>query len=254
MGETVKRKSFQGVFNIIRFNWHFYLIAFMLFAATFFLPPLHYFPSIYIILRGLILFPLLISLLVSFYIYDCSGFYSFAWLRKTDLKFPASIVNINAGFDETSAIIRSQFKNSNLTVLDFYNPEKHTEVSIKRARKAYPAYAGTKAIDPQNVPLDNDATDCIFLVFAAHEIRSQNERVIFFRELKRILNHDGAIILVEHLRDFPNFLAFNIGFFHFYSEKNWKFVIETAGLKIHSAQKLSPYTSAFILKKNGTTS
>jgi hypothetical protein len=92
------------------------------------------------------------------------------------------------------------------------------------------------------------------LILAAHEIRNTSERIIFFKQLKDSLSENGKIIVVEHLRDWKNFLAYNFGFFHFFSKKEWKLTFTTAGLAMRSEKKITPFVSAFILEKNGTTS
>ena len=92
------------------------------------------------------------------------------------------------------------------------------------------------------------------MIFAAHEIRKPEQRTAFFKEVDRILKSNGKIILVEHLRDLPNFLAFNIGFFHFHSKKSWINDIEKSNFKVIKEQKLTMFTSLFILEKNGNPS
>lgn len=130
------RKPFQGVLNIIRFNWHFYVIAFSLVLVMFY--TVNYFEKQYVdviyILLVLTLSSIIISLLASLYVYDISGLYRLNWIDQNNKE--KLIVNINAGLDETSSLLRTKFQNAELIVLDFYNPEKHSEVSIKRARKA----------------------------------------------------------------------------------------------------------------------
>ncbi len=252
MEKSLNRKPFQGVFNIVRFNWHFYILALFLILL------IYIFKGFYIkfwqILIFLILLPLIISLLVSYYIYDFKDFYSLKWLEFIEIKNPKNIININAGFDETSQIIENLYPNSNLKVLDFYNPKLNTEISIERARKTYPAYKNTKNVSFSDLPIKHEFSELIFLIFAAHEIRKENERIEFFKELNRILAKKGKIILVEHLRDLPNFLAFNIGFLHFYSKKYWISDIQNANLKITKEHKLTLFTSLFIIEKNGNPS
>jgi len=247
------RKPFQGVFNIIRFNRHFYILASLLITILFFAA--HYFHNpfrFYIELVCVIIIGLsLISLLISFYIYDLSGLYDLKWLNHEE---PSdTILNINAGFDETSHLLQHQYPNSRLIVLDFYDPLKHTEISLTRARKAYPPYHGTLQINSNKIPLSDQYADKIFLLFAAHEIRDSIERIIFFNELNRILKPDGKIILTEHLRDPANFVAYTIGFFHFYSKKTWLNTIMSAGLSVQSEKKPTPFISTFILVKDGNT-
>ena len=250
--ETV-RKPFQGVWNIMRFNWHFYVLAIIisiiLFITTFWLPL--FYSIIISVLILIIIITTSVSLLVSFYVYDLSKLYELNWLENDENKI--QIVNINAGFDETSILLKSKYKNADLTVLDFYNPEKHTEISIKRARKAYPAYPNTKQISTFELNLEKSFADKIFLTFAAHEIRNEQERIEFFQKIYEILKPNGQIIVTEHLRDLPNFLAYTIGFFHFYSKSNWVKTFENANLKIKSEQKITPFISSFILIKNGNT-
>ncbi|MFL5730779.1 MAG: methyltransferase domain-containing protein [Cytophagaceae bacterium] len=247
------RKPFQGVLNIIRFNWHFYVLAFAL--VTLLILSANYFDQsvqawIYV-LSFLTLASVLISLLTSFYIYDLSGLYNLAWIEQSG--FEAQIVTVSAGFDETSSLLQDKFKNAGLIALDFYDPAKHTEVSIKRARRAYPPFPGTRQIETGKLPLPDNSADKLFVILSAHEIRNEEERIIFFRELKRIIKADGRIYITEHLRDLPNFIAYNIGFFHFHSRNSWLKTFEGASLKISKEIKLTPFISTFILVKNGNT-
>lgn len=252
MEKIINRKPFQGVFNIVRFNWHFYVLAFIIVILIYFLRQFSF--GFWQIIMLFILLPVSISLLVSFFIYDFKDFYSLKWIEFIDVEKPKNIININAGFDETSAIIKNKFPNENLKVLDFYDRNFNTEISIERARKAYPAYKNTIFVKANNLPIKNESTDLVFLIFAAHEIRKTIDRIIFLKELNRILENKGKIILIEHLRDLPNLLAFNIGFFHFYSKKTWLNNLEKANLKITTEHKLTLFTSLFIIEKNGNPS
>ena len=245
------RKPFQGVLNIIKFNWHFYLLS-VLFLCGLLILNNYLSAHFYILLLfSLTLATTLISLLVSFYVYDFSNLYKLNWLDDSNEKI--EIVNISAGFDETSALLKSKFKNADLIILDFYNPKTHTEVSIKRARKAYPAFPNTKEITTSNLTLQDNSADKVFVTLSAHEIRNENERVIFFNELNRILKPSGQIFVTEHLRDLANFLAYNIGFFHFLPNSSWYKTFETSKLKIKSVQKITPFITTFTLEKYGVT-
>lgn len=233
----------KGVMNIIRFNWHFYVIAMICIAGLILLHQ----PFII----GLIVLSITVSLGVSWYVYDYSDLYTLNWL---DIPSPAEVVNINAGFDETSVLLSAKYPTAKLTVFDFYDPVKHTAVSIERARKAYAAYPGTITITTASIPLPSASADVIVLMLAAHEIRDRVERGIFFTQLKGCLRDKGQIIVLEHLRDMPNFIAYNIGFFHFFSKQTWMHTFNVAGLVVVKETKLTPFLSAFILQRNGITS
>ncbi len=247
-----ERGPFQGVINVIRFNWHFYALALvtwlaLLFAALY--PDWEFSVRTRFIMVAASL-PVLMSLFVSFFVYDLSGFYRFDWLKIFDLRLNAKILNIHAGFDESSAVLKQKLLPAGFTVLDFYDPEKHTEVSVKRARKAYPGYPGTIKTCTHQLPLSSGSTDTAFVIFSAHEIRNREERILFFGELNRVLSPEGSIVVGEHLRDTANFLAYNIGFFHFLSEREWKKTFALAGLCISTEKRINPFVKIFILRKS----
>jgi ubiquinone/menaquinone biosynthesis C-methylase UbiE len=246
------RKPFQGVINIIRFNWHFY--TFSAFVVVFIFLIQHYFFSLGVIgdiIVLLIVCSTVISLVVSTYIYDFSDLYKLSWLNHLKSSKMEQIININAGFDETSTLLKSKFENSVLFVADFYDPEKHTEASIKRARKAYPPFPNTQQVSTKHLPIPDNSADKIFTILSAHEIRNENERITFFKELHRVLKPNGKVIVTEHLRDTANFLAYNIGFFHFHSKKVWMETFHSSGFKLLEKIKITPFITTFILEKNG---
>ena len=248
------RKPFQGVTNIAKFNRHFYLPA-LIMASTFFILSfiVDDLSGYFILLALLIMLPVFLSLIVSYFVYDVSNLYSFNWLQQFRLN-TNSIININAGFDETSALLQQKFKPNTLQVFDFYDEAKHTEISIKRARLAYPSYKDTKKILTSTVPVIVQKANTLFLFFAAHEIRDDNERILFFKNLHSLLEVEGKIIVTEHLRDLNNFAAYNIGFLHFLSYNTWLTTFATAGLAINTTIKITPFVTTFILTKHAIAS
>ena len=227
----IARKPYQGVYNIVRFNWHFYVIAFFIITLLF------YFKNIFgegfqvfiLLFATLIFVSILLSLMVSYFVYDVSNLYQFKYLPDLNKK---KVLNITAGFDETSPILKNKFPEINLEICDFYNEKQHTEVSIKRARKAYPRIENTKTVSTGLLPFPNDHFDHSLAIFSAHEIRNDEERIKFFKEINRVTRSDGQIFVTEHLRDLYNFSAYNIGFFHFHSFETWLKTFSRSGLTI----------------------
>ena len=245
------RKPFQGVLNILSFNRHYYVWGLGILAALFASRFVIEWPSsLFWLVIAAFLFGLIMPLIVSAYVYDFSGYYKFNWLKRLTSNDEAVklIVNINAGFDETSFIIKGKFPQSDLRVFDFYNARQHTEPAIKRARKVSLIYPDTRQIASSAIPLKNNCADIVFLLSAAHEIRSNEEKVRFLKECFRICKSDGKVIMVEHLRDFPNFLAFTVGFAHFFSRSTWKNAFERAGFSFFQETKFTPFMSIFYCK------
>lgn len=242
----IRRRKLQGVLNILSFNRHFYFFGLavlaVICASSWFVkwPPIIFWITITAFIYGLVM-----PLVISAYVYDLSGFYKFDWLKYfyTDGEPSKFIVNINAGFDETSFILQSKFPQSEIKVFDFYNAKRHTEPAIIRARKVSHVFPDTTQIESNAIPLQSLSADIVFLISAAHEIRSHEEKIQFLQECKRICKTEGKVIIVEHLRDLPNFLAFTIGFTHFFSITTWKNAFERVGFSSFRENKFTPFMS-----------
>ena len=254
-----KRRKFQGVLNILNFNRHYYLFGLAVVVVFFASRLLFEWPStLFWLIIVAFMYGLFMPLVVSAYVYDFSGYYKLNWLKNLagDDDRIKLVVNINAGFDETSFIIKRIFSRADLKVFDFYNASQHTEPAIKRARKVSLIYPNTQQIASNSIPLKNNTADIVFLLSAVHEIRLYEEKVQFLKECYRICKPDGKVIMVEHLRDFPNFLAFSVGFTHFFSRSTWKSAFERAGFSSFTETKFTPFMSIFCCKThllyNGT--
>jgi SAM-dependent methyltransferase len=254
----VKRKPFQGVLQIIRFNPFFFLGGLLFLLLTFVLlyPFSHYIPifspyPLAITLAriawwvGAVVFVL--PIVVSWYVYDNSPLYQLPWLKNTNANL--SVLNIHAGFDETSLLIQEKIKPSHFTVADFYNPQVHTEPSIRRARLFLPPLPETIAVSPENLPFENDQFDLCLVIFSAHEIRNTKQQISFFEELKRVTKANGKIMVTEHLKDGWNTAAYTFGVGHFFSFKSWKKTFEKANLIIEKKEKTTVFITTFTLRQ-----
>lgn len=248
-GHAPTRGPYQGAIQILRYNWGYYALtaAGALLAVGF-----------AALLPGSALLRVLLiagavtaalwaagSLAVSHYIYDRSPLYRWQWVATLLLCPPARWLSLHAGLEESSAALRGLFPAAQGVVLDIYDPTAMTEISIARARRLSAASPATRA-DFRRLPLPEGAFDAAFVLFTAHELREQPARQSFFRELRRVLQADGRLLLVEHLRDFRNFLAFGPGAFHFYSRSEWVRLATQCGFGIERELSMTPFVRVFV--------
>lgn len=249
---AVERKPYQGIWNVLRFNWHFYFVAALLLLGLLGLHKILPSPwsEVSCVLFWVMGFLVIASLFITFLVYDCSKLYDLAWLDRLNGE---EVLNVHSGFDEVSEILLAKCRAMDLTICDFYDPKKHTEVSIKRARVACPPHSDTLSVTTDHLPFANDSFDRAIAFLSAHEIRNREERISFFRELARVTKPSGQIFVTEHLRDGWNFAAYTIGFLHFHSRTNWLSVFKEAKLELKEEIKTTPFIITFVLTGNGNT-
>lgn len=80
------------------------------------------------------------------------------------------------------------------------------------------------------------------------ELRSAADRAAWFSEARRCLTRDGRIVLVEHLRDAANFMAFGPGFVHFHSATTWRRARESVGLSCADSFCITAFVRVFVLR------
>ena len=237
-GPQVKRDPYQGVKNVIRFNYDMYLKAALILLLLLLIP----WPSFLLwpvrLGAGAAIYFLVASIIASHYIYDRSELYRWKWFTERFPR-PHRIVNLHSGFDETTVQLSTLYPEAEIQSLDFYDQNLMSEPSIERARNLYPNEESL-SVSYSELPLENGTESLICVLLAAHELREHQLRVQFFRELTRVLSSEGHLVILEHLRDGANFLAFGPGFFHFFPHSNWSQTLNESGLSISCLLYTSP--------------
>jgi ubiquinone/menaquinone biosynthesis C-methylase UbiE len=250
---TVTRGKYSGVLSILQYNWHFYAASLCVLFGIGALLWFRLLPrpgeAVLIGAAALTAFWSVTSLLVSYYVYDYRGVTRWNWIPRI-LEFPPQRwLNIHAGLDESTLILTQFFPNTRYMVVDIYDPQEMTEPSIARARRLRPSPELTVAGKLDALPLPDRDRDTLFLLFAAHEIRQPARRKLFFQESARVLANSGQLLLVEHIRDWRNFVAFGPGFLHFHSRDEWLRLARDAGLTVEREDSVTPFVRCFLMTK-----
>jgi SAM-dependent methyltransferase len=251
MSPTLARKPYQGLVQIMQFNWRSYVGTAMGVSAALlalpFLPPI----GRAALLLGVApaIFWLASSLIVSHYVYDRFPLYDLSWILRTLPRAPRRWINIHCGFDETSDLLTAIFPESAGQAVDIFDPHVMTEASIHLARHNKLSDLPATAMHYDALALSDSSLDAAFLIFAAHELRRHEQRVKLFREIVRILVPGGDLILMEHARDGWNFLAFGPGFLHFFSKHEWRRAASEAGLTLQTEFTRTPFIHVYILRR-----
>jgi SAM-dependent methyltransferase len=248
---VVARAPFHGLRQIVRFNWPFYAVAGTVVTAG--LWTIHRWPlggraqaALYSA-AGLAALWLAASLTASWIVYDRSQLMTGTWIEKALGFRPATWVNIHAGLDETTPVLRALFNGSRGRVFDIFDAAEMTERSIARARRLAPVGAAPEPVDYRRLPAEAGTIDAALLLLSAHELRTHDARVALFAEIQRVLSPDGRVVVAEHLRDWPNFMAFGPGFLHFHSRRTWTRAFLQAGFTVHQEFSITPFVCVFVL-------
>ncbi len=246
--------DYAGMIKIVRYNYPWYLLAALVYVVT--IAGCARWGARFPILREYALLGLAVatawtlsSLAISHYVYDRSALSRGSWLDAITAEQAQDVAIFHAGEDSATEAVVSRFPSARVNVFDFYDPSLHTAPSIARARRLATPYPGTIAISTEKIPLAADSVDVAAFVFAAHEIRRDCDREAFFRELSRILRPTGRAIIVEHVRDFANFLAYGPGFLHFLGRRTWESTFAASGLEIEDVRRATPFVLQFTLRR-----
>jgi hypothetical protein len=240
----------NGAVRIFLYNWPIYVGTWTFALVIVLLGPLV--PSLpaklAAVVAGTALMWSLFSLLISFYIYDKSSLVSGLWVPRQFGSDAHNWATIHAGLDaevELDAVMSGRC----VARLDIFDGRVMTSSSIHRARRRTPPAKEASACRPAALALEDGGCDTIVVAFTAHEIRDRGAREAFFHELRRSLCPGGRVLIVEHLRDFANFLAFGPGYLHFVSRREWLRLASHARLVIARETRITPWVMALTLER-----
>jgi SAM-dependent methyltransferase len=251
MSAIAIRRPYQGVIQILQFNRRRYLVTSALVVVALLALP-HLAPmgrAGLLACTAPAAFWLVSSLLVSYYVYDRFPLYDLSWLARALTRIPRRWINIHCGLDETSHLLEAVFPDAAGQVVDIFDPRVMTEASILQARRSRRDAAADIPARYDDLAFESSTFDAAFCIFAAHELRRPAQRVKLFREITRVLAHDGELVLIEHNRDWRNFLAFGPGFLHFFSQRAWQRATSGAGLALRSEFSMTPFVHVYILRR-----
>jgi SAM-dependent methyltransferase len=241
----------RGVLQIVRFNWPFFvaepLVVLLAGIGATVLAGVAQ-----LVLAGLVVtagYWTVASLIASYWVYDASILTRWTWLAEYFPAAPRRLANLHSGFDDTSHTLRQAFPEAQWLTWDLYDPAQMTEASIARARRAS---SGPRAerVDAASLPAHTAELDGAFLIFAAHEFRTAAGRETLFAELHRVLKPNGKLVLVEHMRDLPNFVAYGPGFLHFLGRAEWLRLARVTGFEINHELRVTPFVRVFVLRRS----
>jgi hypothetical protein len=188
------------------------------------------------------------SLIISFYIYDRSPLAHGAWLPALFQDRCDAWATIHAGLD-AEIELGNAMPGVCVARLDIFDKRIMTAPSIRRARQRTPLSMPATACKPTALALSDGACDAVVVAFTAHEIRDRASRERFFDEVRRGLRPGGTMLLVEHVRDVANFIAFGPGFLHFLPRAEWLRLASGAGFAVRGEQRVTPWVMALTLEK-----
>jgi hypothetical protein len=249
------RKPWQGVANIVAFNFPVYVaatavigigMAVAVVAVGMTAPIIATVATIAAVMAVVMTAG---SLVASYVSYDRSGLYEWRWL-STWLPQPMSRwAHVHTGLDESSDTLRQQFPDATLHIFDASDTHAQPEPSIARARAIVPVHPDTIAVGLAALPVAD--LDVVLLPMAAHEVRDDAVRAKWLRQLADSMSSDGRMMVIEHLRDVPNALAFHVGVMHFLSRATWLRTFAAAGLVVVREQRIAAFLWVFSLRKEG---
>jgi SAM-dependent methyltransferase len=245
------RGPYQGVMQILQFNWRMYLATLAaLFAAAGVWPMA---PAAMRIALVAVLVPaafwMIASIAVSHYVYDCFPLYDLHWLARALAHEPRRWINVHAGWDETTGLLANLFPDAVGEAVDIFDPAVMTEPSIRRARRLDHGAVPATSARFDALPFESGTVDTVFVIFAAHELRRAAQREQFFREVARVLTPGGEVMVMEHARDAWNFLAFGPVFLHFFPRRAWRQAARQAGLDVRTERGMTRFVHAFLLRR-----
>jgi SAM-dependent methyltransferase len=250
--------SWEGALQILRFNWPDYLAALAVCAAATAVLALPRFSAWRVPAAAALagtLYLVVASLAASHWIYDRSALadwrFVHAWLPPS----PGRWMLIQSGFDSTHGRLARLLPPSPLPVLDLYGTLGVDGASVRRARRLAEHEGQRESLGSlaTELPSEPATVDAFLAIFALHEVRDRATREAFFRRMASALAPGGQLLLIEHLRDWRNFLVFGFGFVHFLSERTWRTSAEQAGLQAVREARITPFVRVLLWTRPLTT-
>lgn len=249
---------FARALSLVRYNWPLYAICLGTIACGIVVTLISSLPVAFRVIACsasvIAAWYAVASFLAFHMMFDRPELLSGSWLHRCVADPPKSCTQISVCVEETTLPIESLFPTAHCTNLDLFDDSVMTGPAITRAKKGKETGSVVTRASPDHLPLKDKSTELTIVTLAAHEVRDQRLRQKLFKELARITEDHGRVVIVEHLRNVPAALAFGPGLFHFYPRSTWIELAASTGLNVESEFDVTPFVHVFVLKHHNTDS
>lgn len=165
------------------------------------------------------------------------------WIRSA-ASSSRSWLNLTTGFDDSTGWLRITAPGAG-TAIDVFDPTRRHAAALGRARSSFPPPGPPVRIADLTDTIQPASVDIVFLLMSAHETHG-HDRAALFAAAHRALVAGGRVVVVEHLRDLANILAFGPGAWHFSGRGDWIASAAGAGLELLDERRLDPWVTGFV--------
>lgn len=183
-----------------------------------------------------------VSLAASWWVYDLSPLRHWRFFADRLPRPPSRILLVVAGFDEVSPVLGEVFPGVEIDVVDVVD---EAGASVRRARRLYPADA--PIVQPAELGR-GQTYDLVLFAQSAHEIGDPLPRHAMFAAARAAVGDTGSVVVVEHVRDMANAIAFGPGCWHFQTAATWRESFVAGGLLTMDHTTVTPLVHCWVLR------
>ncbi len=241
----LRNHQYSGTISTLLYNWPIFSGAlFFGLVAVAASAWLHAPWDLVLLIGGLGVLGLVFNILIaSFIVYDWGHKREYDRLVElSNLSETNVVIDITCGKLRGTRGLLSCFQQGHYFVIDIFDPEKMTDPALHRAREMEPPLEAGRRIyrrtgDPDCLPIPHNWADVIYCSFSLHELQHGADRQAIFAEFARILKPNGKLLIAEHGRDWPNFIAFGLGALSYFSPSTWAKHMADAGLTVQHHER-----------------
>jgi hypothetical protein len=155
-------------------------------------------------------------------------------------------LNLTTGFDDSTARLRTSAPGTG-TAIDVFDRTRSHAAALRQARSSFPPAGPSVPIGGLPAAIAPASVDTVFLLMSAHETHGR-DRAALFTTARAAVVREGRVVLVEHLRNPANILAFGPGAWHFSRREAWLATAVAAGLLLVDERRLDPWVTGFVFR------
>lgn len=153
------------------------------------------------------------------------------------------IANIELGSRESSIWLARHLTTGTVTAIDVYNPESNASAPLRRARLSAqhpPSDPRLSWVDGSTalLPLADRSVSAVFLNEVLSEFWQDSERERLLREIHRVLEPDGRVLLAEPIRTQTSLLIWLPRAYDAATAEQWRRLLTRCGFELRREQDI----------------